>query len=133
MTNLLRKGDTFSGPYKLSFVDNTGKITVENDFLTYQVIDVDFAVNNSKRYQNVSFQVTFNNGNTKIITAGTYDRCLNHGQLSEKNGQLDLNIDKTINFSLSSNNSLIVKFSKNASPNVISYLVYTAILPKLLY
>jgi len=40
MKNLLKKGDKFNGAYKFSYVDNTGKITVENDFLTYQVIDV---------------------------------------------------------------------------------------------
>lgn len=72
-------------------------------------------------------------GSTKIITVGTYDRCTNQGQLSEKNGEIDLNINKTINFSISPSNSLIVKFSKNVLPNEISYVVYTAILPKLLY
>lgn len=123
-------GDVFSGPYEFVGVHKeTGKLQVFPDTLSYTVLDVNYAVAGSKRYQNVSVNTGYAGGR---VVAGFYDRCTRSGQLNENKPLLDANVVKISQISLSADGQfLTVQFAKNSvkSPDFDAY-TFTAVLAK---
>ena len=130
MSPKFNMGDVFSGPYEFSGVHKeTGELQVFQDTLSYTVLDVNYAVAGSKRYQNVSMNVSYKGGQ---VVAGFYDRCTRTGQLNENKPLLDPNVVKISQISLSADGKfLTVQFAKNSvkSPDYDAY-TFTAVLPK---
>lgn len=77
------------------------------DTLSYTVLDVNYAVAGSTRYQNVSMKVSYAGGR---VVAGFYDRCTRTGQLNENKPLLDINVVRISQISLSADG----QFAKNS-------------------
>jgi hypothetical protein len=79
-------GDTFTGEYKFCSTSIGNPVAFEciPDRITFVVKDANFALENTKRYQNIIFEGTVSIPFPSFIAVGVYDRCNGQGTFYEE-------------------------------------------------